>query len=425
VKIIGVGDAGANILGQLQLDEYPGVRRIAVNTDVAALARAAVPEKLQIGAHVTRGMSTGGEPTLGVKAAESDVERLGKIVAGTDLLILVTGLGGGTGGGAAAIVAQAAVRAGVMVIAFAAMPFTHEGSRRAALARESLSQLSFHCEAVIPVYNDLLLPRTDETASATDVLSVANGWIERGVSALCAMLFKPGLPNNIDCATLRSFFPASAGTTLFVFGSALGSGAEALWQALKNLLTSPLAQRREVNSFTSLIVLVRGWPAPQFQRVTEVVAKIAEEFGGQERRLQSIIADPAFGEGVEICVLGSVGGVLKQTQVLPRPVGVSADAGKSAGTGGRASAKTKPHEQPFLFSIEDSYGEKHGVLEQVRAVARRITGSRHEAAQEEIAFPGGDFFQKGKGEGNVVDGQDLDIPTFTRRKIEIEVEPPG
>jgi cell division protein FtsZ len=320
------------------------------------------------------------------------------------LLFLVTGLGGGTGGGAAPGIAQAASRAGAMVIAFAAMPFTYEGTRRTDLAKVALSQLRFRCEAVIPVYNDLLLPRAGEAATAFDALSIANGWMERGIAALCAMLFKPGLPNNIDFALLRSFFPVRDGKTLFVFGAASGSGTDgtdSLQQALKNLLGSPLAQRREVNSVASLIVTVRGWPAPIFSRVNGVVDKIAEEFGGRERRLQSIIPDPSCGDSVEICVLGSVGGVHLRAQELTLPA--PSEAAKAEGTD---------------TVVEDVSKDVGGAVQWVFPGAGGRRGDVP-PGQSEMTLQQHDFFEKMKGDS--IEGQDLDVPTFLRRGIKISL----
>jgi cell division protein FtsZ len=141
IKLIGVGGAGSNAADRLRMVNLEHVDLAVVNTDSQALAGSIMTEKLLLGRGVTRGLSAGGDPELGRLAAESDRADIAAIVRDYDLVVIVAGMGGGTGSGAAPVVAEVASEAGALVIAFVTLPFTAEGSRRGKQAEEGLVAL--------------------------------------------------------------------------------------------------------------------------------------------------------------------------------------------------------------------------------------------------------------------------------------------
>lgn len=405
VKIIGVGGAGANTLDRLQLDEFPAVRRAVINTDAQALAKTPVAEKIIIGRTVTRGLSAGGEASLGLQAAEADRALIERAVADTELVFLVAGLGGGTGSGAAPVVAETAAKRGAMVIAFVTMPFSMEGGRRAEQAQAALVRLRLNCEAVIPIYNDLLMQAIDDTATVLDAFSQADAWIGRGIGSLCAMLFKTGLI-NIDFAALRGAFPVRDGKTLFTLGR--GQGKDGAYQALEELLNSPLLQRREtLRHATTLVVNILSGPGLTLPKVNEIVSKIAEKFGGRENTVLGAIIDDTYGDAVEICVIGSTGGI------RPRPATRLVEADP---------VETIPEEETTapVSPVRTSPARKT-IDEAAATLPGRPGPAGKKADQVEINFVEEEtrrnFFESTKN--TVIDGQDVDIPTYIRRGIKI------
>ena len=108
IKLIGVGGGGSNAVDRLKMENLDRLQLAVINTDLKALGTSPVQDKILIGATLTRGLSAGGDPELGCKAAETDADKIAEIVKDTDLVFLVAGLGGGTGSGATPIVAQIA-----------------------------------------------------------------------------------------------------------------------------------------------------------------------------------------------------------------------------------------------------------------------------------------------------------------------------
>jgi len=133
--VIGIGGAGANALDRIALESLVEGDLVCMNTDARDLSNAVSSQTIQLGASVTRGLGTGGDPELGRESALADVDSIDEILQGRSMVFLCVGLGGGTGSGAAPVIAQRAREAGIFVATFATLPFSFEGTRRLRQAR--------------------------------------------------------------------------------------------------------------------------------------------------------------------------------------------------------------------------------------------------------------------------------------------------
>ena len=130
IKVVGVGGGGCNAVNRMIDAGMQGVAYIAINTDKQALARCKAETKLQIGEKLTKGLGAGGNPEIGQKSAEENLEDLSKFLAGADMVFITAGMGGGTGTGAAPIVAKVAKDMGILTVGVVTKPFTFEGKKR-------------------------------------------------------------------------------------------------------------------------------------------------------------------------------------------------------------------------------------------------------------------------------------------------------
>src|SRR5438309_4475625 len=154
VKVVSVGGAGINALDRIVLDGLEKASVVAINTDVQSLTSSVAAHKVQLGRTVTRGLGTGGDPEVGYEAAVDSADEIRQCLTDARMIFVCAGLGGGTGSGAAPFVAQLARESGALVIGFATLPFTFEGKRRNAQAREALARLNEVAHAVVCFEND-------------------------------------------------------------------------------------------------------------------------------------------------------------------------------------------------------------------------------------------------------------------------------
>src|ERR1700704_1733268 len=265
IKIVSVGGAGLNVLDRIVLDGLEGAEVLAVNTDVQSLASSVAGHKVQLGRTVTRGLGAGGDPELGYQAAFESTEEIREALTGARMIFICRGLGGGTGSGAAPYVAHLAREAGVLVLAFATLPFAFEGKRRNAQAREALARLNEIANAVVCFENDQMGDMVAPHAGIHQAFSKADTTISQSVRSIVNLIQRPGLI-RIGFDDLLSALRSPSGRCLFGFGESDSDNRahDALTQALKN----PLMDRgRMLADASHVLVHVAGGPAMTLSEV--------------------------------------------------------------------------------------------------------------------------------------------------------------
>ena len=156
-KVLGAGGCGCNSINRLKDRDVDTVELVAINTDVQKLYMIAADRKLLLGQNILHGLSTGGSPFIGRKVARAARKDIDSILKGTDVVFLVTGLGGGTGSGAAPEIASRARLMGAVTIGLVVVPFSASGRLHRRRAERALRQLRRDLDAMIIVPNDHLL----------------------------------------------------------------------------------------------------------------------------------------------------------------------------------------------------------------------------------------------------------------------------
>ena len=162
IKVIGVGGAGSNAVKRMIEDGLTDIEFYVVNTDQQALNNSKNATPVQIGANTTQGLGCGANPEIGKRSAEEDREKLRTIVADTDLVFVIAGMGGGTGAGASPLIASLAREQGALSVGIVSRPFRFEGERRAEQAEYGLQELREKADSVVVVSNQQLLDSIEE-----------------------------------------------------------------------------------------------------------------------------------------------------------------------------------------------------------------------------------------------------------------------
>ena len=400
IKIIGVGGAGTNAVDGIKLDDLGDVRLAAINTDVQALNQSPIAEKLIIGRSITRGLGSGGELEIGKKAAQSDRDAFARMIADMDLIILVVGMGGGTGSAASLVLAEVAAKMDAMVLAFATLPFSFEGARRKEIAQECVGELRQIVHGLIPLPNDVLLQEGEEDTSVLNAFAVADRWIGRGVNSLCAMLLKTGLINQ-DFSSLSSVFKNRGGKT--IFGTGTANGGNYVEDALEELFICPLLHLGDRPAHLDhILVNVIGGADLSISKVNEIMMKVSKRFGSREDIIFGAVIDESRNQSLELCILGKA----------------------NMEEAGRPEPKLSPikivkNGLEMETQIQQDTRFQHPVHK-----SKLSKKSKLKADQNEFMFVE-DHVQRGyfdKTDRNEYNGEDLDVPTYMRRGIKIKIK---
>lgn len=414
IKLIGIGGGGSNAVDRLKMENLDRLQLAVINTDFKALNVSPVQDKILIGTTVTRGLSAGGDPVLGYEAADADREKIADIVRGTDLVFIVAGLGGGTGSGAAPVVAEVALEAGALVIAFVTLPFSFEGGRRRKQAEEALAELRAVCHAVIPLSNDLLLQEGTEQTSVLDAFARADAWIGRGVKSIWGLLSRTGLI-NLDFAALRQAFQQRGGKTLFGLG--VGEGENAAMAAFEDLKQCPLLHTPEfARKADRLMVNITGGADLSLTKVNELMTAVTEEFGKEAHVIMGAVIDEELQGRVEVCVLGTTD--LGSRNFVRRPPPTAKKPEKIAAPVASTTAVVESP-RPVKTAVTAETGTRSPIV----ATTKTAANPADKPQQEEFGFGGSDPIENrgsfNKTDRNLFQGQDLDVPTYLRKGIKI------
>jgi cell division protein FtsZ len=369
---------------------------VAVHTDAKAVAASPAPRKIQIGRDVAKGLGAGGDAARGRASASESLTELRAECGGAEVVILCAGLGGGTGSGAAPVVAEQAKKAGALVIGLVTLPFAAEGSKKRELAEECLARLGRHCLAVICFENDRMVEVSGADAPLAEALGAAAGTLSLAVRAVTQMLALPAvMPVGLD-ELLQMFEGADARAH---FGYGMSEGPDRARAAVEEALRSPLLEEGRLLAEPGRILLhLTGDDSLGLAELQAALRHLSPHLGPATQVHVGVATDHAAD--------GRLGVALLACTRSGFPAAVPDDEEDFPAALAPTPAEAVPEEEkPAKGS-----GKKGKVGKK----------SETEQMQEELPL---DQAMRGRFKDldpTMVDGQDLDIPTFIRMRIRLK-----
>ncbi|MBI2996367.1 MAG: cell division protein FtsZ [Candidatus Melainabacteria bacterium] len=300
IKVFGIGGAGCNAVNRMIETSLSNVEFWAVNTDAQALQLCTAPNKIQIGGKLTKGLGAGGNPSIGLKAAEESRDEMAAAITGADMIFITCGMGGGTGTGGASIMAEIAKDLGVLTIGVCTKPFTFEGRRRISQAEQGIEALKQKVDALIVIPNNKLLQVIEKRTSVHEAFKQADNVLLQGVQGISDIITIPGLI-NVDFADVRNIM-TSAGSALMGMGTASGEGRAT--EAARKAIESPLLETT-INGASGIIFNVTGGPDLTLHEVHEAAGLIYELAQDDANIIIGAVIDPKFQNEVQITVIAT------------------------------------------------------------------------------------------------------------------------
>jgi cell division protein FtsZ len=460
IKVVGVGGAGCNALDRIVLDGMEKSDLIAVNTDVQSLTSSVAAHKVQLGRSVTRGLGTGGDPEIGYEAAIDSADEIRQCLTDARIIFICAGLGGGTGSGAAPVVAQLAREAGALVIVFATLPFAFEGKRRATQAVDALSRLNQIANAVICFENDRMGDLVSPKAGIHQAFAVADITVSQSVRSIVNLIQRPGII-RIGFDDLLAALRSPNGRCLFGFGESDSDNRahDALNQALK----SPLMDRgRMLADAEHILVQVAGGPAMTLSEVEILMQELGRHVRDHTQIMFGTAVDGRMGNRLSVTIISSLAAddevspghdsPVIEPAPLPVPASVLEPKDKAppveirpppppipepGPVGEEASpADLIPFEQPAAEApppppavppppelpqvVRPEPPPRLIIPKKKPVVATEPKPEKAHAKQEVLQFEPVSRGRFEKSEPTIVEGQDLDVPTYLRKNIRVK-----
>jgi cell division protein FtsZ len=254
IKVIGVGGGGSNAVNHMFSQNIEGVNFIICNTDAQAIALSKVPNKIQLGPHLTQGLGAGANPAIGRQATEESLEEIKRILeVNTKMAFITAGMGGGTGTGGAPILAKICKDLGILTVGIVTTPFAYEGKKRIAQAEEGVMLLKNHVDTLLVISNDKLrhqfgnLKMKEAFAKADNVLATAAKCITDVINSTGQI--------NVDFADVCTVM-SNGGVA--ILGSAAAAGENRAQLAIENALNSPLLNDNDIRGAKWILININS-----------------------------------------------------------------------------------------------------------------------------------------------------------------------
>ncbi|MFH0752764.1 MAG: cell division protein FtsZ [archaeon] len=277
IKVVGSGGGGNNSINRMTEVGIAGTETVAVNTDAQDLLYTNADHKILIGRELTQGLGAGSVPKVGEEAAREQEHEIKQALAGSDMVFITCGLGGGTGTGSAPVIADIAKKNGALTIAIVTMPFTMEGERRYENAINGLEKLEQIVDTLIVIPNDKLLELAPDLPLQT-AFKVADEILTNSVKGIAELVTKTGLV-NLDFADIRTVM-GNGGVSMIGIGES--DSENRATDAVEKAMNNPLLDV-DITGAKGALINVSGGADMTLDEARQVVEAISVKLSDEAR----------------------------------------------------------------------------------------------------------------------------------------------
>lgn len=310
IKVIGVGGAGGNAINNMIASNLQGVKFIAANTDHQALDVSRAQVKIQLGEVLTEGLGAGANPQIGRDAALEAEGALREALADSHMIFITAGFGGGTGTGAAPVIAEICKDLGALTVAVISKPFGFEGKKRTKMADMGIDELKKVVDTAISIPNDRLRGLAPKKATLMEMFMRADEILLHSVKGITDLIMLPGVV-NLDFADVRTTM-SKAG--MAIMGIGIASGENRAIEAAEKAISHPLLEDIPITGAKGVLMNITSTSEMEFEEVAEASEFIHNEVGEDAEIFWGTAVDDSLGDEMRVTVIATGIGAEQEVQ---------------------------------------------------------------------------------------------------------------
>ncbi len=400
IKVIGVGGAGGNAINNMIDSDLHGVNFIVANTDLQSLDISKAPIKIQIGDKLTEGLGAGANPQIGRDAAIENAEAIRNALKDSHMVFITAGFGGGTGTGAAPVIAEICKELGALTVAVVTKPFSFEGRKRARQAEEGIEIIKDVADTVITIPNDRLRGLASKNATMLEMFRKADEVLLHSVKGITDLIMMPGLV-NLDFADVKTTMEKAG---MAIMGIGIASGENRAVEAAERAISHPLLEDISIAGARGVLMNITSTSSLTMEEMTEASERIYNEVGDEADIIWGTVVDETLGDEMRVTVIATGIGIEGQPVMSKRrrdPLNLLRNAG--------AVKKETSPDDVRVSPIPVKQGQAKSL--------HKVVDYEEPAFMRKKDNIGQGHDNMGYGNSNI-DSEDLDIPTFLRRKAD-------
>jgi cell division protein FtsZ len=273
ITVLGVGGAGGNAVNNMIGAKLEGVEFVVANTDAQSLAQSKAERKIQIGALTTEGLGAGAQPDVGRAGAEESLDEILEQLAGSHMVFITAGMGGGTGTGAAPVIARAVRELGILTVGVVTKPFAFEGDNRMRIAERGILELQQHVHTLIVIPNQNLFRVANDRTTFAQAFAMADEVLHSGVRGVTDLIVMPGLI-NLDFADIKAVI-SEMGKAMM--GTGESEGEDRAQKAADMAICNPLLDDVSMKGARGVLINITGGPDLMLFEVEQAANRVRAE----------------------------------------------------------------------------------------------------------------------------------------------------
>ncbi len=291
ITVVGIGGAGCNAINNMIATRLDGVEFVVANTDAQSLGMSNAERRIQLGTNLTEGLGAGARPEVGEAAAREAEEDIRAELAGSHMVFIAAGMGGGTGTGAASVIAEIGRDLGILTVGIVSKPFQFEGARRMRTADAGIDALEKVVDTLIVIPNQNLFRIANERTTFAEAFRLADQVLYSGIACIVDLIVKEGLI-NLDFADVQAVMKGM-GTAMMGTGEA--SGDDRAMTAANEAIANPLLDNISLGGASGLLISIVGGTDLTLYEVDTAASHIRKEVAADA----NIIVGATTEEGME------------------------------------------------------------------------------------------------------------------------------
>ena len=301
ITVIGVGGAGGNAINNMIASGIEGVDFVAANTDAQALISSSADRRIQLGVNLTEGLGAGAKPDIGAAAAQEAIDEIKSAIAGSHMVFIAAGMGGGTGTGATSVIAKLSRELGILTVAIVTKPFNFEGNRRMRAAEAGIEQLRTEVDTLIVIPNQNLFRIANERTTFAESFLLADQVLHSGIACITDLIVREGLI-NLDFADVRTVM-AGMGTAMMGTGEAAGDKRAV--EAAELAILNPLLDDVSLRGARGLLISISGSRSLTLYEVDEAASRVRQEVDPEADIIIGATFDETLGDKIRVSIVAS------------------------------------------------------------------------------------------------------------------------
>ena len=273
ITVLGVGGAGGNAVNNMISAKLEGVEFVVANTDAQALAQSRSQRRIQMGARITEGLGAGARPDVGRAAAEESLDEIMQQLAGSHMVFITAGMGGGTGTGSAPVIARAVREQGILTVGVVTKPFAFEGDKRMHFAERGIEELQAYVDTLLIIPNQNLFRVANDRTTFAQAFAMADEVLHSGVRGITDLIVMPGLI-NLDFADIKTVM-SEMGKAMMGTGEA--EGEERALRAAESAISNPLLDDVSMKGARGVLINITGGSDMMLFEVDQAANRIRAE----------------------------------------------------------------------------------------------------------------------------------------------------